>query len=162
MTHANEALSEMTQTVIDPYAIYPPGVEGQPMAFRQGVGRFEAPNPHILRGEMDMEVTPVTFNKYATDQTHQVQLFSGYMAIPRNYQRLSSQYRRAGWLGAVIPIEPGRMHGGQMAGGFAPKGPAPSQVQLAFNATAGNQPNYPGGPGQKIIGVTFSNPGTGA
>lgn len=140
----------------------PPGPNPQrPMARDGRMGMaFEVPNPHVLRGEADMETTPVTFNRYG--DYWGTQLRSGFIPIERNWLRLSSVYRRAGWLNYIIPIEPGKMHGGVMAGGYVPRGPAPSQVQMAFNNSAGAQPNYPGGPGQKVVGVSFSNPGTGA
>jgi hypothetical protein len=136
---------------------------GQPMSSPGGRNGLPPviPNSHrIATDQRDIETEPVTFNRYGVYWG--TQLISGQMAIPRNWQRLSSLIRRAGWTNVVVPIEPGKMMGGVMPAGFPARGPSPSQVQLAFNSTAGNQPSYPGGPGQMVNGIPFSNPGTGA
>jgi hypothetical protein len=147
------------QIVNLPAGVFPPGmVRNRPMG---SMHPSEVTNPHrIATRENDIETTPVTFNKYGVYWG--TQLISGQMAIPRNWQRLSSVVRAAGWRNVIIPIEPGKMMGGLMPNGFPGRGPSPSQVQLAFNQTAGAQPSYPGGPGQMVNGIPFSNPGTGA
>lgn len=159
----NAPIADNIQIVLEPAGVFPPGVAGHPMAIPGG--RYGLPpvipNQHrIAHDERDVETTPVTFNRYGSYWG--TQLISGQMAIPRNWQRLSSLYRRAGWTNVVVPIEPGKVGGGVMPSGYPARGPAPSQVQLAFAQTAGAQPGYPGGPGQKVTGIPFSNPGTGA
>jgi hypothetical protein len=160
---SGKATSENRQSVVFPSGTYPPGVVGHPMAIPGGRlnAPIEVPNSHrIATRENDIETTPVTFNRNGVYWG--TQLISGQMAIPRNWQRLSSVVRRAGWTNVVVPIEPGKMIGGMMGAGFPARGPSPSQVQLAFNQTAGNQPSYPGGPAQMVNGIPFLNPGTGA
>lgn len=160
----NSPLSDATQVnSLNPVTVYPPGVTGHPMAIPGG--RLNAPplvpNSHrIATDQRDVETTPVTFNRAAVQWP--VQMIAGFTAIPKNWSRLASVFRNSGWTNYIIPIEPGKVMGGLMPGGIVPRGPAPSQVQMAFNSTAGSQPSYPGGPSQMVNGVPFNNPGTGA
>lgn len=139
-----------------------PGVVGHSMARGGRAGLpFVVPNSHrIAHDERDVETTPVTFNRFP-NLDWRVQLIAGFTAIPRNWLRISSWYRKAGWTNVVVPAEPGKVGGGLMVAGFPIRGPAPSQWSQAFNATAGAQPQYPGGPGQRV-NAPLINPGTGA
>ena len=132
----------------------PPGVVGQPVGVYQG--RY--PNPHVLRGQEDMENAPVTFNRIGT-RWGDVQLKNGWWQT--NWGR-RIRYAGAGFLVTVTPTIPGqtRLSGGPTTTPYVMRGPAPSQWDQMVQAGPGMQPQFPGGPGQ-MQGVRLVNPGSG-
>lgn len=112
----------------------------QPIGLYQG----RAVNPHVLRGQIDLENAPTTFARYAT-RWADVQLSNGWQNT--DYGKRTG-YRGAAYYIATLPTIPGqsRLSGGNPAD-FPLRGPAPSQWDYHVASTAGSQPNYPGGPG---------------
>jgi hypothetical protein len=117
-------------------------------------------NPHIAGPyARDMDYSPIIYNLFGT-RWGDVQLKNG-LANGVASGRINS-YRGEGWYDVIVPVVPGqtRQYGGGLPGNYPAKGPAPSQVQSAFDMNAGSQPSYPGGPGQ-AMGVYLINPGSG-
>lgn len=113
---------------------------GRPMAVYAG----KRPNPHILYGQDDIETGPVTFNRIGT-RWRDVQLSNGWQNT--NYgKRMTVVPAQYHW--ESYPIVPGQTRlSGTTNQNFPQLGPAPSQWQNYYQSQAGNQPNYPGGPG---------------
>lgn len=104
----------------------------------------------------DYDHTPIIFTRFAT-RWGDVQLKNG-LANGVGSGKIWG-YRGEGWYDVVVPTIPGqtRQYGGGLPGNYVARGPAPSQWQNAFNATAGSQPQYPGGPGQ-VAGSQLVSP----
>lgn len=105
------------------------------------------PSPHILYGQQDIETAPLTFNRIGT-RWGDVQLSNGWQNTNYGKRMVTPG---AYYLVAVTPTIPGqtRLSGGRFAD-FPARGPAPSQWQSYYDATAGMQPDSPGGPGQMM------------
>lgn len=103
-------------------------------------------NPHVLRGQVDMENTPTTFWKHqAVQGVSDVQLLNGWGTL--NFGRRMTQ-AAARYLSVVNQPIPGQTRlAGTNPSDFPLRGPAPSQWDYHVASTAGSQPSYPGGPG---------------
>src|SRR5580698_2833007 len=124
-----------------PNIINPTGIPMSP-----NMGQVTA-NPRMTTPNRDQEYdgTSITFNRIGT-RWGDVQLANGlrdYIATGR-----INGYRGEGWYDVVVPVVPGqtRLIGSSSPGYYAPKGGAPSQWVANYQATAGAQPMYPGGP----------------
>lgn len=116
-----------------------------------------AVNPHVLRGQIDLENTPTTFWKYqAVQGVADVQLLNGWGTL--NFGRRMNE-AAAHYLSVVNQTLPGqdRLIGTNPAD-FPIKGPAPSQWDYHVASSAGSQPSYPGGPGYLMgqLGATVT------
>lgn len=118
------------------------------------VGRV--PNRNTFYGQQDLETQA------------QTQILNGHdflrIQLSNGWDRTSYGLRQnfaGGYLAFQTPYSPGlsRMQG-QNPTDFMPQGASPSQWQDHYMATAGAQPDYPGGPGY-ILGRLY-NPGSGA
>lgn len=117
------------------------------------VGTLRA-NPNIAPCQNDMDYSPITFNRHGT-RWGDMQLNNGWQDT--NYgKRL--RYGTQGYLNEVVPIIPGQSR--LIPSGFPRQSLAPSQWQNNINNGPGQQPNYPGGPGQ-VMGTALVNPGSG-
>jgi hypothetical protein len=130
---------------------YPPV---QPSQGMQSYNGTLGANRHIVPAQNDVDNSPITFNRHAT-RWGDMQLSNGWQNT--NYgKRLV--YGTQGYLNEVVPIIPGMTR--LYPAGFPRQGAAPSQWQANFNNGPGQQPNYPGGPGQ-VMGTQLVNPGSG-
>jgi hypothetical protein len=121
--------------------------------------------PNLIPGPLarDYDHTPIIFQRLAT-RWGDLQLKNG-LANGVGSGKIWG-YRGEGWADMVVPVIPGQMRQiGVLPSSYPIKGPAPSQVQNAYQSTAGQQPMYPGGPGQMYNTgagpVTIVNPGSG-
>lgn len=124
-----------------------------------------APNPDVLYGQQDMIRDPIQFNRIGTRWGDRQLINPGSPSWSISALRLSSIYQAAGYIQSnPAPVVPGqsRLSGGPNPGGYVPNGPAPSQWAAAQAATAGSQPQYPGGPGQMLAPNGFRSGGSGA
>jgi hypothetical protein len=127
------------------------------VAQQVGLYQGKVPNPHILRGQEDIETGPLTFNRIGT-RWGDVQLKNGWGWT--NFGRRMTG-PAAGYLVAVVPTIPGQTRLiGKHSGDFPARGPAPSQWQQYVDSTTGMMPSYPGGPGQSLGAIV--NRGNGA
>lgn len=110
-------------------------------------------NPHVLRGQADLENAPTTFARYAT-RWADMQLSNGWQNT--DYGKRTG-YRGAAYMIAITPSIPGqtRLIGNNSAD-FPLRGPAPSQWDYHVASSAGSQPFYPGGPGYVMGKVRFA------
>lgn len=111
-----------------------------------GLCTGRAVNPHVLRGQIDLENTPTTFWRHqAVQGVSDVQLLNGWGTL--NFGRRMEQ-PAAGYLAVVNQPLPGQTRlAGTNPADFPLRGPAPSQWDYHVASSAGSQPNYPGGPG---------------
>lgn len=125
----------------------------------ENIGGRLAVNPHTIgHYSNDMDLTPITFNRFGT-RWGDAQLKNGL--ANKVASGLIQGYRGEGWLDVVTPYLPGqtRLISGRRSD-FPMQGNSPSQWQNAFDATAGSRPDSPGGPGQMMSGI-LENPGSG-
>lgn len=137
--------------------INPPSTSGRPMGSYNGT---LGANMHTIgHYSNDVDNSPIIFNRFGT-RWGDIQLKNG-LANNVASGRING-YRGEGWYDVVVPTIPGqtRQYGGQLPANYVAKGPAPSQWQNAYDSTAGQQPLYPGGPGQ-AMGPVLINPGSG-
>lgn len=117
-------------------------------------GLSAIPNPARNNGE-DIDNTPRQFRRNVNASGLQdVQINNG---LHRGIAR-GGRLHVVDYLYDALVVIPGQTRGD--ASGFHKRGPSPYGVQNMVDATAGSQPENPGGPGQ-IAGTMLINPMSG-
>jgi hypothetical protein len=117
------------------------------------------PNPEIFYGQDDLYTLPITYPRFAHNDTTQVQLANGLSnGTGMGFIDGSAP---ASYLAEVASFEPGRTRlSGTTPGNFPQRAMAPAQWNAYVAATAGSEPQFAGGSGTFLGAV--ANPGTGA
>lgn len=119
----------------------------------QSYNGMTVPNRARNNGQ-DIDTTPVMFRRFVNMGYRDVQLHNGL----RNRMLSGALITYTPYIWAWIPRIPGQTR--DNVSGMVKRGPSPYNVQDMMQATAGSQPEHPGGPGQ-IAGTTLYNPMTG-